>query len=116
MLRAGTDVDCGGFVSAHAQSALDKGTITEADMDTRLKMLFRVRMRLGHFDPVGPLQSIPTTDICSDYAKALAQDGPRQASTLLKNIGGALPLSASTAGTVAVIGPNANYSQGDAGY
>ena len=25
VLRAGTDVDCGGFVSQHAQSALDKG-------------------------------------------------------------------------------------------
>ena len=33
VLHAGTDVDCGGFTTAHAQSALDKGLITEADID-----------------------------------------------------------------------------------
>ena len=37
VLHAGTDVDCGGFVSKYAQSALDKGTITEGDLDARLK-------------------------------------------------------------------------------
>jgi hypothetical protein len=52
---AGTDSDCGGFVGKYAQSALNKSYITMADIDTRLKMLFRVRMRLGHFDPAGPL-------------------------------------------------------------
>ena len=32
-------------------------------------------MRLGHFDPVGPLQQFPLTDVCSDYAIELSQNG-----------------------------------------
>jgi pre-mRNA-splicing factor SYF2/beta-D-xylosidase 4 len=116
VLKAGTDVDCGGFVGKYAQSALDKKYIVEADIDERMKKLFRVRMRLGHFDPVGPLQQIPTSDICSDYAIALSQDGPAQSSALLKNVDARLPLDPSAAGTVAVIGPNANLSKSDSGY
>eukprot|EP01043_Picozoa_sp_COSAG02_P028767 COSAG02_NODE_1759_length_11042_cov_3.648725_15_plen_75_part_00 len=45
ILHAGTDSDCGGFLGKYGPSALEKGLITEADLDARLKMLFRVRMR-----------------------------------------------------------------------
>ena len=38
VLRAGTDIDCGNFVTSNAQSALDKKVITEKDLDDRLKM------------------------------------------------------------------------------
>ena len=173
VLHAGTDVDCGGFVGDHAASALEKGTITEADIDTRLVMLMKVRLRLGHFDPLSPLDEIKMAEVCSDYAIATSIDGPIQSSALLKNDDKvrhlqhdfrpfctscsatylprnpqptrraprstwwpcgldadrclrsdvatdsrpqALPLAAATAGTVAVIGPNAQYSQGDTGY
>jgi len=116
VLRAGTDVDCTSFVGKHGMSAYTKGLITEEDINTRLSFLFRVRMRLDHFDPIGPLQSIPASDICSDYAIDLAQDGAAQGSSLLKNTNKALPLMPATVGTVAVIGPNANLSQSDAGY
>lgn len=116
VLRAGTDVDCTSFVCKYAQSALDKGVITEADIDARLKMLFKVRMRLSHFDPVGPLQGIPTDVICSDYAQALSFDGTAQSAALIKNENATLPLSKATAGKVAVIGPNAILSQSNSGY
>ena len=66
VLKAGTDVDCTSFVGKNAQSALTKGLITEADIDVRLKNLFKVRMRLGHFDPEGPLQQFPMSDVCSE--------------------------------------------------
>ena len=113
ILHAGTDVDCGGFVGSHAQSALDAKTITEADIDKRMVMLFKVRLRLGHFDPVGPLQEITNTSICNEYAIDTSMAGPIQSSALLKNIGSTLPLSATGAGTVSVTGPNANYSEGE---
>lgn len=116
VLRAGTDVDCGGFVAKFAQSALDKGVITEADLDARLKKLFRVRMRLSHFDPAGPLNNIPASVICSDYAKELSYDGTAQGSTLLKNTDATLPLDKTALNSVAVIGPNSNYSMSIAGY
>ncbi len=40
-----------------------------------MKALFRVRMRLGHFDPPGPLQDFQEDDICSDYAHELSLSG-----------------------------------------
>ena len=39
-----------------------------------------------------------------------------QSATLLKNTLNTLPLSGATAGTIAVIGPNAQLSKSDAGY
>merc|ERR1712232_403462 len=39
ILRAGTDSDCGGFITENAQSALDKGFITEDDLDERLRKM-----------------------------------------------------------------------------
>ena len=111
VLAAGTDVDCGGFVQQHAQSALDKKAITEADIDARLKMLFKVRMRLGHFDPEGPLQQIGTDQICDAENQQIARAGTTQGAVLLKNDNATLPLDASATKTVAVIGPNGNLSK-----
>lgn len=45
-----------------------------------MKALFKVRMRLGHFDPKGPLQTFPESDICSNYALDLSINGLVQAS------------------------------------
>ena len=84
--------------------------ITESDLDARLRMMFRVRMRLGHFDPPGPLDAIPPSVICTDEAKALARHSVAQAVALVKNQNATLPLDAATAGAVALIGPNANLS------
>ena len=117
VLRAGTDNDCGGFVGKNAASALNKSVITEHDIDQRLAMLWKVRLRLGHFDPLGPLDELkPEDTICTEYAIEASMQGMIQSAALLKNDGGALPLSAKAAGSVAVIGPNANYSWGDTGY
>jgi len=65
VLRAGTDIDCTHYVGDHAQSALTKGIITEEDLDDRLRKSFRVRMRLGHFDPPGAMQAIKPSAVCS---------------------------------------------------
>ena len=116
VLLQGTDVDCGGFVGHNAQAALDAKTITEADMDVRLVNLFKVRIRLTHFDPLGPLQEIGSDQICSKDNIATSMDGVVQSAALLKNEKGALPLSGATAGSIVVIGPNAQLSQSDSGY
>ena len=114
VLRAGTDVDCGSFVPKYAPSALKKGAIGVDDLDARLANLFAVRMRLGHFDPAGPLQQIPPSAICSEAHQRLADDGAAQSATLLKNEGRALPLE--PAASVAVIGPTAVPPASLAGY
>ena len=107
-------MDCGKFVPDNVLSAVDKGVVSEADIDERLSYLFRVRMRLGHFDPPGPLQRIPASVVCAEETQALAFDGAAQSATLLKNDAGALPLR--RGGTVAVLGPMANLSRTVAGY
>jgi hypothetical protein len=55
------------------------------------------------------------SDVCSDYAIALSNDGPVQSAALVKNADKTLPLSDSVK-TVAVIGPNYNLSKADVGY
>ena len=60
---------------SHAQSALDKNLITEELLNERLRYQFRLKMRLGHFDPDGPLQKIPPSAVCTDDALALSRDG-----------------------------------------
>lgn len=47
--------------------------------------MIAVRMRLSHFDPVGPLQDIQPDFICSDYAIELARDGVTQSVSMIKN-------------------------------
>ena len=115
VLRAGTDVDCGGFVSQFAQSALTKGDIVEADIDTVLKRLWRVRLRLGQYDPPTALNKIGAESVCNPYARELARDGVRQSVVLLKNVGNTLPLNAASYTNVVVIGPNID-STSDNGY
>jgi hypothetical protein len=66
----------------------------------------------------------PATTICTEYAIETSLQGVVQSSTLLKNVKQRLPFHAPSAADAnggggvqfAVIGPNANYSQGDAGY
>ena len=61
-------------------------------MSTQIANLMRVRVRLGHFDPPGPLNEFPESDVCSDYALDLSYDGLVQSTAMLKNIGSTLPL------------------------
>ena len=116
VLRAGVDVDCGTFVQQHADSALNQSLFDMSLVDTRLANLLKVRFRLGHFDPKGPLDAIPRSTVCSDYAIALSLDGAAQSSVLIKNTNQTLPLDRATVGTVAVIGPTIRNSASDAGY
>jgi hypothetical protein len=115
-LKAGMDVDCSYFVGQHGAKALAMGLINETLIDTHLKALFKVRMRLQHFDPPGPLQQIPTSDICTQRTAAIARAGVVQGGALYKNFNRTLPLTADGVTSVAVIGPNANLSHSMAGY
>jgi beta-D-xylosidase 4 len=120
VLTAGTDVDCGEFVTRHASKALAEGLIDEALIDARLVNLFKVRLRLGHFDlsfdvqkPRGPLDMIPESVVCSKAHVQTSYEGVAQSATLYKN-DGALPLR--RVETLLVSGPTANISQVLASY
>jgi len=121
-----------GFITRYANASLANGTITEEDIDKILLRLFMVRLRLGYFDPPGPLSRIGAdqvkisyrtvtsyrvspgflcVQVCTAAARELARDGARQGSVLLKNTKAALPLNATRISSIAVIGPNGNYSE-----
>ena len=104
IVTAGTDIDCGGFMTDEAPRAVADGNVTQEQLDVLLRRLFRVRLRLGHFDPPGPLQTIGVDQICSNYSVEVARDGARQGTVLLKNDGRLLPLLGAYQ-RVAVIGP-----------
>jgi len=108
ILRAGTDVNCGSFMKTFAPHALANGSITEVDLDVILRRQFRVRLRLGHFDPVGAVGGIGLDQICTPYSLELARDAARQSAVLAKNVGATLPLAAASFASAVVIGPLIN--------
>ena len=115
-LHAGMDVACAHFNGQHGPAALKRGLIDESLIDTHLANLFKVRMRLQHFDAPGPLQRIMPAAACTSEAAAIAREGAAQGAILLKNVHDALPLDMASLGSLAVIGPNANLSEAIAGY
>lgn len=107
-LKAGTDLECGTNVYPNLPGAIEKGYITEADIDVSLKRLFTARFKLGMFDPPSKVkyQNIPIDVLDSDEHQALALQVARESMVLLKN-DGTLPFSKNIE-TIAVLGPNAD--------
>ena len=100
--------------------ALAHGAIAPSDLDAALTHQFRVRMRLGEFDPLTsqPYTAIPPSEACSQAHVDLARDAARQSIVLLSNPKGALPLSRAAVKSIAVIGPLADneYINGGPNY
>ena len=95
------------------RGALQKGLLTEADIDRALRGNFRVMIRLGLLDPPEgvPYSSIgkdPNDPWLSQRHKALALRATQESIILLKNSAGTLPLNRRSLKSIAVIGPRAN--------
>jgi beta-glucosidase len=88
--------------------ALDRGLLTESDVDTAIGHALAIRFRLGEFDdPAGNPYTELTEEVINCPAhQALAAEAARQSVVLLKN-DGILPLPADP-GVVAVVGPLAD--------
>ncbi|EYU33325.1 hypothetical protein ABFS82_03G018000 [Erythranthe guttata] len=114
VLKAGMDVNCGDYLANHTKSAVEKGKVSESDIDRALYNLFSVRMRLGLFNG-NPSQllygDLSRNDICTPEHQDLALEVARDGIVLLKNSANLLPLSKSQTKSLAVIGPNANVSK-----
>lgn len=107
--HAGTDLICGNANEAdHLTSAVRKGLLPEATLDTALVRLFTARFKLGQFDPAAKVfPSITATDYDTQANRELSQHVAESAMVLLKNEGNLLPLKADPR-SIAVIGPNAD--------
>lgn len=99
--------DDGELIKQALREALEEGLIAESDLDVALRNTFRVRFRLGEFDPEedNPYASIDESAILQPEHAKLAREAAGKAAVLLKNEGGMLPLQADKLKKVAVIGP-----------
>jgi beta-glucosidase-like glycosyl hydrolase len=115
-LKSGVDCDCGSVYQASAMASLEKGLITEADMDRALVNLYTIRMRLGEFDPPSkvPYAGIRPGIINDPSHNDLALEVATKTPVLLKNNivaktgKKALPLNAGNIKKIAILGPQAD--------
>ena len=115
-LKSGVDTDCGNVYKTSAIGALNKGLITEADIDRALINIFTIRMRLGEFDPKGmvPYAGIKPEIINDPSHNDLAIEIATKTPVLLKNEiisktgKKALPLVVTDIKKIVVLGPQAD--------
>jgi beta-glucosidase len=82
---------------------LTAGLVTQAEVDRHTQNILRTMFQFGMFDRVQPVNDDNLINKPADAAVALSIE--ESAITLLKNQGGALPLSPASLHRVAVIGP-----------
>lgn len=104
---SGTDLECGKVMMSLIE-ALEKGLITEAELDKHLRITLKGRFELGMFDPADrlPWAGLGEDVISSEANNELAVKAALESMVLLEN-NGILPLSKEIK-TIAVVGPNAD--------
>lgn len=106
-LKAGCDMSCM-CTYDHLPEAIERGLITEADIDQALMRTYTTRFKLGMFDPpeMVPFSSIPMSVVgCEEHLK-LSYETAIRSIVLLKNKKDILPLK-ETVRDIYVVGPNA---------
>jgi len=95
------------------QSAVRKGTIPLSALNTMVRRVLTEMFQYNLFNQprTGSTSATVTTPADVAVATSVAEEG----TTLLKNSGSVLPLSATNGGTIAVIGPSASVSPTYAG-
>ena len=111
-VKAGTDLNCGDTYYPHLIEAVNKGLITEEEIDTSVKRLLLARMKLGMFDPEKEVKyaQIPLDVVDCEKHRLLALESARKSMVLLKNENDVLPFSKDVK-KIAVIGPNADNDE-----
>ncbi|MDE6653929.1 MAG: glycoside hydrolase family 3 C-terminal domain-containing protein [Muribaculaceae bacterium] len=107
-LTNGEDLNCGSTFQEYCKEAIEKGLMTEADLDRALTRVLAARFSVGEFDSPA---SVGWTGVSGDKLNCeehqqLALKAAREAIVLLKNDNGFLPLSKEK--SVAIIGPQGN--------
>ena len=111
-LKAGVDcfTDDKEVVMASAWEALEKGMITEADIDRSIRNSFRTRIRLGFFDGNGdcPYTGMGEEYINNEEHREICAKMAEESAVLLKNEKEALPILPEKTESLALIGPLAD--------
>ncbi|SNR59073.1 glycoside hydrolase family 3 C-terminal domain-containing protein [Lutibacter flavus] len=105
-VKSGVSLNCGNSYGA-LPLAVEKGLITEKEIDEQLAILLKTRFKLGLFDPLGtnPYDAISGDIVDSKEHRLLAKEVAQKGIVLLKN-NGILPLK-NDLPNYFVTGPNA---------
>ena len=106
-VTTGTDVECGSSYKSLAE-AVEKGFLTEEDIDVAMRRIIRGWIELGMLDDTDrtPWKDIPYSIVASKEHADQALNVARKSMVLLKN-DGVLPLKPGSVKKIAVLGPNA---------
>lgn len=106
-VRNGCDMSCV-CTYASLDEAVQRGLITEAEIDLALERTLATRFRLGMFDPPEevPFTAIPMSVVNSPAHRELAYQAAQKAVVLLKNKDDVLPIRPETR-SLLIVGPNA---------
>lgn len=106
---SGTDLECGNLYQK-LQQGVEKGLISEREINVSLTRLFEILFQIGMFDPADrvPYASISREVLECDAHKKHAYEMAQKSMVLLKNNKSVLPLKASKIRRIALIGPNAD--------
>ncbi|MDZ7332298.1 MAG: glycoside hydrolase family 3 C-terminal domain-containing protein, partial [candidate division KSB1 bacterium] len=107
-VKAGCDLNCGNYYQ-YLSTAVQRGYISESQIDLSVKRLFKARFQLGMFDPLEmvPYAQIPYQKNDCEEHRQLSLRAARESIVLLKNDNQMLPLKKNLK-KIAVIGPNAD--------
>ena len=105
--KAGVNLNCG-FIYKYLQEAVEKGLITEKQVDEDLRPLLRTRFKLNLVDPddPGPYDTISPDVVNCEKHRMLAFEAAAKSIVLLKN-NGVLPLYGDTLRNLFISGPMA---------
>ena len=105
-VRHGCDLECGQTFE-HLGEALQRGLLSESDIDRAVSRIYTTRFKLGMFDPPEqvPFTTIPESVINSPAHRQLAHEAALKSVVLLKNENEILPLR--NLRSLYVIGPTA---------
>lgn len=113
-IKAGCDLNCGTapkeYLNDYVLKALDKGLVTQDEIDLALSRILRARFKIGMFDSFDsvPYNRIPKSVVDSPKHRQLARQASFESIVLLKNENDFLPLDKTKIKSIAVIGPYAD--------
>ncbi|MDP4226358.1 MAG: glycoside hydrolase family 3 N-terminal domain-containing protein, partial [Bacteroidota bacterium] len=108
-VKAGVNLDCANILQDDVLTAVQKGLLTEQEVDQALRPNLRTQMKLGFFDDpsIVPYKNYGADSVHNAAHVALARKVAQQSMVLLKN-NGVLPLQKDHYASLLVAGANAS--------
>lgn len=106
-IKAGISIDCADVMQKFAKEALERGLITEEDIDKVLLKSLITRFRLGIDGGHSPYDQYGSDSISNAYHSRLAHVMAVESTVLLHNEKNLLPLNTGDRKSYMILGPNA---------